>query len=126
MPDLSAYLNWNSAGDLEGWLQDNHGAGIPFIINHNPTSITIVRDGAALEPQTCWLGQEKLGDPNEPASDSGSASRQTLVLLGTKDMNIRRGDQFKYPADNPSLNCEVIYVENTFRDMLQVKVEIVQ
>lgn len=126
MPDLSAYLNWNAAGDLEGWLQDVHGAGIDFIINHNPTTITIVRNGAALDPQTCWLGQEKLGDPDEPSSDAGSAGRQTLILLGRKNMDIQRGDQFKYPTDNPGLNCEVIYVEKTFRDMLQVKVEIIQ
>ena len=128
MPDLGAYLDWNGAGTLEEWYrQADRGATVSFMIGHRGVSLTLVRDGTVLDAQMVLLVPAgRNNSATEKNGEGGTAAHEQLLIVGQDDLNIQRGDKFKFPATRGRLNYEVVRIETTLVGMVQAFCEEVQ
>ncbi len=98
MPDIDAW-----AGDsfpLSDWLDDvDAGVDTARLIADKTTSITVIRDGSALDAQSVRI--EDINDrPRTYEMDAGQVGQAETLILGYKghpsitDTDLQRGDRF--------------------------------
>lgn len=128
MPDFGTWIGWHSTGDFEEWYREaDRSDSIAFMIGHRGASLTLVRAGSAQAAQSCLLVPAgRNNEASETLPQSGTAAREQLLIVGPPDMNIKRGDQFKYPSTLSRLNYEVVRVEKVLYGMVQAFAEEVQ
>lgn len=125
MPDFGTYLGWNPGGDLEEWYRQFERAdSVAFMIGHRGVSLTIVRGDTTLTAQSVILapaGRDTTARARK--SESGSGAVEQLLVVGQPDLDIKRGDLFKYPSTVARLNYRVARVERTLHGMVQAYAE---
>jgi len=125
MPDFGTYLGWNPSGDLEEWYRQSERAdSVAFMIGHRGVSLAIVRGDETLDAQSVILapaGRDTTA--SERKSESGSGAYEQLLIVGQPDLDIKRGDLFKYPSTVARLNYKVVRVERTLHGMVQAYAE---
>ena len=128
MPDFGTFLGWNPTGDLEEWYrQFDRADSVAFLIGHRGVSLTLVRGATTQAVQTALLVPAgRNNEASESAVDTGGAAHEQLLIVGAPDMDIARGDRFKYPATVERLNYEVVRVEKVLEGMIQAFAEEVQ
>lgn len=122
---------------IDDWLLPNRlpiptaatrAASVWAWIQRKPTSITVVRDGAAIAAQTVRL---ELSGPGEQQQDTGVSARRTINVFGVQghasvtDTSLRRGDNFQANGST-ALNCEIISVDTTQIGQIQAIAEIME
>lgn len=125
MPDFGTYIGWNPSGDLEEWYRQFERAdSVAFMTGHRGVSISLVRGATDLDAQTVILapaGRDTTASAKK--SESGSGAYEQLLIVGQPDLDIKRGDLFKYPAALGRLNYKVVRVEKTLHGMTQAYAE---
>lgn len=118
MPDLGRFLNWAGLG--AAWVDSFARAeGVEYMLGHRGVSVVLVREGeGALPAQTVLLfpaSQSRL----EVEGEAGEASTIAMTVVGPRDhstlpdLDIRRGDRFRYPNVQGGTQYEVTHVDLT-------------
>jgi hypothetical protein len=117
MPDISAWIG--NVGKADDWLDDVDGDNravhfTDFIINDKPSTITLYRNGVALDPQTVRLEMTRI----QPDRDIGRSAREAVgngIAVGYRnhptepDFDVRSGDKFTH--DGIRFEVRMVYFE---------------
>ncbi len=128
MVDLSAYLGWNTGGDVEEWAaQASRDGGIDLMLGHRGVSVVIRRGGTALAAQTLLIAPAgRNSNTNERGGEAGQSATEQLLLVGMATADLQKNDRFMYPASAGRLNYEIKRVERALFGMLQAFAEEIQ
>lgn len=128
MVDLSAYLGWNTGGDVEEWAaQASRDGGIDLMLGHRGVSVVIRRGGTALAAQTLLIAPAgRNSASSEQGSEAGQSATEQLLLVGMTTADLQKNDRFMYPASAGRLNYEIKRVERALFGMLQAFAEEIQ
>jgi len=128
MPDFSAYLDWNEAGDLETWYRGaQRSAGVAFMIGHRGASVVLTRGtNTKLDAQNVLVVPATYGT-SQLKADTGQSDQQSVVIIAMPDADIENGDRFSWNA-TPSgrLNYTVKHVDRSLTGMIQATTEEIQ
>lgn len=129
MPDLGRFLDWaGKAADMAG--EAARAEGVEYMLGHRGVSIMLVRGGSALAAQTVLLVPARAR--TESTGEAGQAARAQMTLIGTKghptltDLNIQRGDRFRYPNAAGGTQYEVTHVDRTQPGKVEARADAMQ
>lgn len=129
MPDLGRLLDWDgkAADSVDGFAR---AEGIDYMLGQRGVPVVLVRAGSALAAQTVLIVPARVRD--EATGAAGQAARAQMTVIGTRghatraDLNIRRGDRFRYPNAADGTQYEVTHVDRTQAGKVEARADAVQ
>lgn len=126
MPNFGTFIGWHEDGDLEAWYrQFNRADSVRFMMGHRGVELTLARGASNLAVQTALISLATR-TTETTGQDGSKAAKVQLLIVGDDQLDIQRGDRFKYPTTMTRLNYQVERVEHLAVGMTQAFAEEIQ
>ena len=128
MPDLDRFLGWDGRGPDHVDSFDR-AASTDYLIGRNPTSLVLVRSTGPLSAQTALVlpaSRSRI----EVEGEAGESSLAVVAVIGLRghatkpDLDIARGDRFRYPDVAGGRQYEVTHVDTSMPGKVEAHADV--